>query len=371
MWIFILAFTFLSYPALAQKLLFDEPERLELVKKSSDHIYNMEFELSQVYIDSLSVKIPNHPINHLLKAVSVMYKEMPFSYNSPNFPDFEEHLIKAKNNSDILRDSDDTYVEGVYFGIASSGLLAQYYSDGGQYFKALSEGRSVYYLIKKAMKMVEENDVFHFPVGLYNYFREVYPELHPIYKSFVWIFKRGDRNLGLKQIEYSCEKAIFSRVESHLYYAYILLRYENRPEKAIGYLKVLHYAYPKNPYFRAKLTEGLILTEQYIEAAKHIGPLQVMNDPYYKMAGYIMEGIIFEKDKKQYNHAVNVYSEGLSAFYSETKGTYYRSLAYLGLGRIFMLKKDDEVAKEYLKLTLKFAETASVEEEAKSLLKLL
>ena len=90
-----------------------------------------------------------------------------------------------------------------------------------------------YSFMKKGFDLTEEYREFNFPVGMYNYYREKYPELHPVYKPFMFFFRNGDVSKGLRQLERSVKENVFTKPEAGMFLVHIYLYYENNPAAAL------------------------------------------------------------------------------------------------------------------------------------------
>lgn len=347
---------------------FDNKELSKWVKKGADHIYNASPDSANFYISKLERELPNHPVIPLMRAMKLMWVNIP-TITDEVFKEMQFELNLAIELAEII-DPRLKQPEMVFFAMASHGLLAEHYADQGYTMKALSEANSAYGLMKKGFEIVDNYPEFLLTTGLYNYFREKYPEKHPVYKPLLWFFKSGDMELGIKQLEMASEKSVFSRVEADVYLSYIYLRYEYNPVKAQEHLAKLCEKYPNNFYAKAKYLESLANPRDFRDA-----PLEVIyallthENPYYKLAGYVFLGyyeekVIFNKEK-----AERAYRMGLS--FGETltsHGEYFKGFGYLGLARIQIRNGQNEEAKELLNLALKFAETEQIEMETKRLL---
>lgn len=371
--IFILVLFFTCHQGSAQKpSLFDNPYKMELVNDAGFYIYNNEFSKADSAIAVLEEKLSGHPIIYLLKALNISWKEMPIRTTSKVFPAHYAQLQKVIESSLALQEIDEYDQDGIFFEMSARGLLTEYYAREGTYLKSLGEARKMYGLAKAGFDFVDENKEFLFYTGLYNYFREMYPDRHPIYKPFVWVFKSGNIELGLEQLDQATKEAKLTRIEASLYLSYIYLRYENEPVKALGYLDELVETYPNNNYFKSKLLECLIVKSNYSRAFSLFTELMAEEDPYYKMCGEVYYGLYQEKLLKNISLSEKYYKQGLSTgeHYSD-KGLYFRCLAYIGLGRINEGRGNTNEARTYFEHVLEIDESDALNEEAKRMIKKL
>ncbi len=339
-----------------------------LVKKGADHVYNANPDSAAIYIEKLRERIPDHPVIPTMKAMSLLWYHIPI-ISEEVFLEMQNELYYA---IELVEQQDPKLKnpEMIFFAMAAHGLLAEYFADQGNKMRAISEASRAYALMKKGFDMVDEQPEFLFATGLYNYFREKYPEKHPVYKPFLWFFRTGDIELGLKQLEQACEVSVLTRVEAYVYLSYIYLRYEYRPEKAQKYLSTVCKLYPNNYYAKAKYLESLVHPVDFRNAPlQMIHELQKHQNLYYRLAGNVFRGYYEEKIKLNSNRAESAYRKGLRyGDELEDHGEYFKGLGYLGLGRILLLNSEDEEAEKMLKLAVNYAETYQIRKEAKELL---
>ena len=201
----------------------------------------------------------------------------------------------------------------IFFAMSAHGLLGEYYADKGYIMKAVGEGYNAYTLLKKGFDFVDEYPEFLFATGLYNFFRESYPEKYPVYKPLVMFFHDGNKELGISQLKRATETAILTKVEAFVYLSYIYLRYDYNPSKAQKYLSRLCLLYPNNYYAKAKYLESLANPKDFILAPLDmIHELLIHENPYYKLAGSIFLGYYEEVVNKNLVKAKSLYKEGLS-----------------------------------------------------------
>ena len=355
----------------AQKLaLFDYPKRVSMVEKASYFIYNNEFEKADSAISVVEKILPGHPIVYLMQAMNIAWREMPIRTTSDVFPAHYEALQKVIKAAEKLQDETEDHQEGVFFETSARGLLTEYYAREGNYLRALGEARRMYGLVKTGFDFVDDNREFLFSTGLYNYFREKYPERHPIYKPFMWMFKSGDIEEGLIQLDSATKVGKLIKIEASLYLAYIYLRYENKSYKARNYLENLVSEYPNNSYFKSKLIECMVSQNDYEKAMPFILELRTKTDNYYVLCSEAYCGVYQEKYKKNNILAEQHYKKALEISKQyDNKGLYYKSLCMLGMGKITEERGSKLEAEGYYKEAIAIDDNDQVTNEAKLRLK--
>ncbi len=355
----------ITFQAIGQHGLFDHPQAMELVGKGTESIYKLEVDSAIFYIRELRKFVPNHPVIPSMEAFLIRWENIPI-IEGQIFVRLEGKLREAIAAAENFNPLDPHDEDAVFFELATRGLLAEYYAENNKYFEAITEANKMYSLIKIGFDLVKDNPEFLFTTGLYNYFRIMYPQKHPIFAPIAFFFKKGDKELGLEQMLMSTEKAVISQIEASIYLSYIYLRYEQTPETAFVLLQDLIKRYPSNQYLVSKFLESTYATHQYDEIMLWmVDGLMNTDRLYYKMVGHIFKAVYLEFVKKESKEAYLNYRMGVG-FGSEllNHGEYFKSIAYLGLGRLSQQFGNISTAKSYYNLCLKYAETKDIEKEA-------
>jgi hypothetical protein len=365
-----LVFLLLIFGLTSKAQLFDHPEHMKLVKQTVDLIYNLQPEKAERYIDSVQKKLPIHPVVPLMRAMNVFWKKVPDVSAPEVFETFANYLEESVRLSNKLDGGRQTDPEAIFFEITARGLLAEHLADAGFYMKAISEASKVYGLMKKVSDLTAKNPEFYVHIGVYNYFREKYPERHPVYKPLIWFFKSGDVDLGLFQIKEGCKKATLTKVEGYLYLSYIYMRYEEIPELAQRYMLELRNMYPDNYYVTAKYLESLVGGGNFDKMQpKLIDQLLKVDRPYFQLAGNMYKGLYTEKVLLNKVQARGNYEKciALGDVITE-RPNYYLSEAYLGMSRLEREAKNNKSAIAFAKLAMDVAVTKQVSKEAKKII---
>lgn len=366
-----LFFLFFCSAAYAQQNILDREITVELAHKSLQHLYNLEVEESLRYAEKLKTLLPEHPAYPLLQALSIRWAEAPLDVKTEAYKVLQNHLFEALKASEKILETDNNNSEAKFLALASHGLLAMFYAEEGTYFKAASEAKSAYDYLKDGMDLMKKYPDFYFSTGLYNYYREAYPEKHPVYKPFLWFFKKGDKELGLKQLQKAREMSIFMQAEAGLYLQHIYLRYELNPQAAASVSKDLVAQYPDNLIFRSDYVEALLEAKRYQEAEKALPPLVNSSRPHFKMVGQIFKGVLMEKHYGQIEQARALYRQALEtgASCDSERAKDVKSIAYTGLGRIAQKQGDGKVARDNFKEAMALSQYDNTQAEPKSLMR--
>ncbi len=308
----------------------------------SDSLKNIKSETESQKSENQNNHLPNHE---------------PENNDPPNHED-----KNSKGSSGVTRKGDErnsengtteifsaNEIEGVFFELVSRALLVMNYADNGRSSRAISHFTTIYRDILEGMEMEDEFKEFMFMTGLYNYYREAYPEAYPVYKAPLVFFRRGDKVEGLNTLRRAATETDFIRVEATMFLSNIHMNFENNPDSSLYYASLLHQTYPGNAYFHAKFAEMLLINGDYEQALVHLEELR-QGDSYNRMKAAIYRGIYEEKHKNNPERAKWFYEEGLRlSIPFGNRANYAKAYAYIGLSRYYKNRDDKKKAKEYYK----------------------
>lgn len=366
----LLLFPVLLY-AQSYSLMTDSPA-LAQVKEVTDHIYNSQHTAALQELQYLKRQVPlDHPVFPMLQALNLYWQDAPMHTGSPYFQEFKGYLQETVSFSEayLKRGQDETLVN--FLALSAHSLLTRFHADKGDYMATIGAAKNAYSFMKKGFDLTEEYGEFLFPVGLYNYYREKYPELHPVYSPFMFFFRSGDKEKGLNQLKYAARKNIFTKPESAVFLVHIYLYYENKPAAALENIRKLHQEYPQNWFLRIQLTEVLLANGLYTEAKPHIDSLLQQQKPYYKMSGELFHAVYLEKKERKHREAAKMYQQALkTAEPLSYMANVYRAMAYAGKARIHHLEQESGKAKAAYKKALELSGYEyPVKQEARNYLK--
>ena len=342
-----LCLTFSLLPARGLDLI-NDTTTLDQVRAGINQVYNCDFDSARTTLDYLEKTYPSHPITPFFEGLIYYWKFYPLIPGYPGSTEFEAYMEETWKRSRLLKESGNQ-TEGVFFELMSRAFVVMYYADNGRSSKAISHLGKIYRDIMASFDLQDQFHEFFFITGLYNYYREAYPEAHPVYKPAAMFFRRGDKEKGLEMLRFATENTNFMRVEAALFLSLIYINFENKIDSAVYFASQLHREYPGNGYFIAKHAEMLLVDQQYETARDLI--IHLMNlDGYNKMKGTVFMGIYEEKKKNNMEQSRKYYEAGLKqAEAFDERANYIKAYAYAGLNRYYLHKGDDKQARAYKK----------------------
>ena len=347
-----LTFLFFLIPAGLNAQILQDSASLHLVKKGIDYIYNYQFtNAEQIYVQ-LNKTYPDHPVMYLFKGMLTYWENYPLLPTSSAYNSFENDLRKCIELTEGNKTS-DSKAELLLTDLSARGLLLLFYSDNDMTWEVIPLATSTYQYIRKSFNYTSVYNDFRFFTGLYNYYREAYPEAYPVYKMLAFLFPRGDRYKGLADLQSVARSSILFKAEASSFLSSIYLSFEDDFKKAFDYSLSLHELYPGNVEYLAMYIKNLLLIKRYDEAEEHIKALPEKhsgNDSYFQAQVKIFNGILQEKKYHNNKLAEQYYKKGIDELLAFGYfGNEFSAYAYFGLSRINALKGDETYTKIYRK----------------------
>jgi hypothetical protein len=298
----------------------------------------------------LNIKYPGHSAIRLLHGMIIYWENFPMlsksSYEKVYLDDMENAIRLSEKKA-----SPENEAEFLLINLCARGMLLQYYSDIDNTLETFPLAKSTYPHIRKAFRYTSVYYDFNFFTGLYNYYREAYPEAYPIYKSFAFIFPRGNKAEGIREMQIASNYSLLLKAESYSFLAWVSSSFEHDFQQATNYSKKLLELYPDNTEYLSEYIRNLLLTKQYEESENILNSrIKGINNPFFLGVFEIFYGILQEKEYHNNKLAQLLYEKGIkdiSPFYSY--GNEYAAYAYYGLSRISEINGDKKSRKTYRK----------------------
>jgi len=353
--VFCISFAFyLSISEINAQILKD-PSSISVIKKTVDLIYDFQFKNAKAACDELSVSFPGHPVVYILKGMIKYWANYPILPSSPVRFEYENDLQTCIRLCEKNHEKTEE-PEYLLINLCARGLLLLFYSDNDLNTDVFPLATSTYPYIRDSFKVTSHFSDFYFFTGLYNYYREAYPEAHPVYKALAFLFPKGDMVKGLQELHMAGQNSIFLKAESYSFLSWICTNYENDIHKAASFSKTLHELYPENIQYKAVYIKNLLLLKHYDEAEIHMRSSRPeKGNSYYSAQLAIFNGILQEKKYHNGDLAKQYYEKGIkdiSVFC--VYGNEYSAYAYFGLSRI--TEGGDKKKNTYRKMALELAD---------------
>jgi len=326
---------------------------MDLLKRGVDNIYSFRFGEARDVSKILSSIYPEHPVLNLYYGMLTYWENYPLIPSSRASVSYENYMTTCIKQCEEAQNPGD-YPEYLLANLGARGMLLMYYADNNLTEKVNPLVISTYRHIRECFDFMSVYPDFYFFTGLYKYYREAYPEAHPIYKMLAFLFPRGDKARGIAEMQIASVKSIMLKAEAYSFISYIFLSFENNYQRSLPYTRGLHELYPANQAYLAGYLKNLLLVKEYNETENIIRSLSNgISNPYFMAQLEVFKGIIEEKKYHNYDQARKHYNKGISelsdfGYY----GNEYSSFAYFGLSRLSGLRSDKQNRKTYRRMAL-------------------
>lgn len=344
--------------ATAQVRLLPSHPLLSEIEPAVRLIYNYRFDTALVLISHIEQEIPDHPVVPLLKALWQYHNNFPLITGTAETDQYIALCSEAVNRCQVYLDRNPDDLEGVSFDMLARAMINLVYVDNGETMKVALGASALYRQVAKGFHLMDQFSEFYFTTGLYNYYREAYPEAHPVYKPVASLFPKGSKKTGLEQLKYAASHCIFLRAEALFYLSLIYLNYEDQPQLAAMLTSRLRALYPDNTYYLGVHIESLFINGHFEEADSLIAKLSQAGrkNNFHRMKYLIFRGIYEDRvlhrpeSAKKYLEA-GIRLTGQFNRYDES----VRTMAYFALSRVYRQTGEQSMAQKYYRLGKQYA----------------
>jgi len=327
-------------------------------KECMGHIYNYQFSEAEEICNQIGAAFPDSPVPPLISGMIIYWKNFPLLPSSPERDSYESELKLSISISEKNSPKPDDEAEYLLADLCARGLLLVFYSDNDLSSEVIPMAAGTYHLLRESFDYISVYPDFRFFTGLYNYYREKYPAMHPVYKAFALLFPPGDANKGLAELQKASNEGIVLDAEAGSILSWIYSGYEYDYEKSLTYSRLLYEKYPGNSSYLANYIKFLLFVKQYDEAEKLIlSTGSRMNNAFFRAQVIVFNGILKEKKYRDMSAASEYYREGLNALVPFSDfGNEYSAYACYGLSRVFAADKTGDLKRKFRKEANRLAE---------------
>jgi hypothetical protein len=354
--VLIILISFFLTNSLIQAQILQNKVAQEMIRNCVDYTYNFQFENANQVIKKLDNLYPGHPVVYLLRGMVSFWENYPLTAFSKARTSYEQDMRNCIELCDKPHDKNNE-TEYLLANLCARGMLLLFFADNNLTDKVFPLATTTYRYIRKSFEYTSECSDFYFFTGLYNYYREAYPDAHPIYKALAFLFPKGDREKGLLEIKNASDFSLVLKAESSSFLSDIYINFENNYKMGYIISMQLHERYPHNVQYTAVYIKDLLLLKKYDEAEQLINTIgNSTGYGYFDSQLKIFKGIILEKKYHDFKQARQYYNKGaeeISLF--DDYGNEFAAYAYFGLSRVTDDQKDTQLKKSYRKKALELA----------------
>ncbi|MGB9852767.1 MAG: tetratricopeptide repeat protein [Candidatus Kapaibacteriota bacterium] len=285
-----------------------------LVRLGADYIYNLEFESAEKCFQQVIERYPDLPAGYFLRAMVDWWKIVAFR-NSRDFDkSFLEKIERTIEVCDKILDTNEYELSALFFKGGAIGYRGRYNVLRENWFRAANDGYSGFKILMKCLEIAPNNYDIMLGTGVYNYFAEVLPQENPALKPLMLFLPKGDKRLGILQLNASAKYARYASIEAKLVLLQIYYDFEKDFYSAYNIAKELVEKYPNNPVFQryyGRTLVSLYYLDEWEQHWKKILQWCNQNKPGFdfqtaREALYYIGSALFELER---------YEEALDFFY--------------------------------------------------------
>ncbi len=335
---------------------------VNLIKEGINNVYNFQFSKADRVSEELRKQYPGQPVVFLFDGMKDYWRDYPLITTSSARASFEANMRKCIELCDKNKNKSDE-AEILLLNLCARGLLLLYYTDNYLNFDVFPLATSTYQFIRRSFDFTTYYSDFYFFTGVYNYYREAYPEAYPVYKPLALLFPKGTKARGLQDLAVASNNSIFLKAEAFSFLSSIFLTFENNFQQATYYSKSLHNLYPDNPEYLGAYIKNLLLIKQYDEAEMEmLSSNSNQTNSFFRAQMSVFNGILQEKKYHDIKKAQQFYSQGVNQIsLFGNYGNEYAAYAYFGLSRISDINGDKYYKKMYRKLAMQLADFKEID----------
>lgn len=332
-----------------------------------NNMYNFNFYEAEKDFKWLTVKYPNHPIGHFLLGLNEWWKIVPDLKVTRYDETCHEYMDLAIKKAEDLYDEDSRDKEAAFFLAAAYAFKGRLYSEREKWVKAAWAGKQAMKYLDRSRGEVQINPELIFGDGLYNYYSKWIHETYPSLKPLLTFFKKGDKKLGIKQLENVANNAFYTRMEAR-YFLVQIYSMEGQHTKALIMARTMHSLYPNNAFFHRFAARESFVLSQFDEAERYANELlaRVQAQSYGygptdgRYASYIL-GFINEKYRLNKIQARLYYQDTIRySLLNKSEDSGYALAAHLALGSLDEERQDWVSARQHYERVVQESEKNSV-----------
>ncbi len=241
------------------------------VRASIDELYNRDLDSAMDRMSDWKEAYPDHPVWLLWLALDAWWPILIDLENSSYDDTFLNDAEKVVDSCNDILKLDPNHMDALIARSVMNGQIARFYSNRHRWYRSFLHGRRALRDFFRLESEHPEMPDMQFGLGMYRYFTAFLVEEYTIARSLRWMLPSGDRVEGLERLAIAADSSIFVEPEATYFLGHIYLNFENKPDRALGYLRDLYNRYPDNSYYRRLYIRSLYQLNLSEDALAAIG----------------------------------------------------------------------------------------------------
>jgi hypothetical protein len=267
---------------------YSDPAADNLIRQAVESSYSLQLDQARAAARDLQTRFPDHPAGYTILAETYWWE----AQTDPHNKRIEDAYYRAqdvaveKAEAALKAEKYPKFEVLAYLGSAWGSYARFQVTQKGAYFSALRAGLRAHKYAEQVYELDKNYYDIYVGLGAFNFFTGSLPA---VIKPFAFIIgARGDRDLGLQQLQTAMEKARYSRTEARIVY-YTAMLEDKQYGAALPVLDKLRADYPDNYVFYVWATELFREQKKNLEGADYFERLyekQIKRSPL--MAKYAL-----------------------------------------------------------------------------------
>jgi hypothetical protein len=252
------------------------------VGNAVNQMYNFKFADAERQYRWFQVKAPNHPMPYFLLGLNEWWKIVPNTDNSMFDAKCMALMDSCIDHAEDMfdRSKGEAKVEAAFFMSAAYAFKSRLYSERKKWTKAAWAGKNALKYLEFSKGKTNLSPELLFGDGLYNYYAQWIPKEYPSLKPILWFFSKGNKSLGITQLEKTANAAFYTRIEAR-YFLLQIYAMEGMEDKCFEQAKYMHQIYPDNPYFhRYYARQAFVTGHSQVAEKEALSILEKINNIY-------------------------------------------------------------------------------------------
>ena len=325
-------------------------------------VYNLQFSEGESEFRELIRLHPSHPTGYFFLAM-VDWWRIVIDLNNESLDNrFVRKLNRVINLCDSILERNPNDVAALFFKGGALGFRGRLRANREQWLDAANDGRDALPIVQQAYKIAPENYDILLGMGVYNYYAAVIPEQYPIVKPLMVFFPKGDKKLGIQQLETASVNAKYAAIETSYFLLQLYYSYEEKYSQALAIASRLSARFPNNALFLRYVGRCHVNLGQWNEACSEFSQIyerceadscrrpaygkNTLREAAYYMGVCAMNRAAYEDAPKYFSRC-----EELSRALDGKEDSGFRVLAALKLGMAYdVIAERDKAIQQYKKI---------------------
>ncbi len=381
--------SFLFYPTHAQLFAFlnsKEAPKAELLltdrgiqiatTAAVNNMYNFNFYEAEKEFKWLKVKYPEHPLGDFMLGLNEWWKIVPDTKQTRFDEQCHFYMDGAIEKAEEMLDKNKKNKEAAFFMCAAYAVKGRLYAEREKWVKSAWAGKQSIKYLDNSRGEENINPELLFGDGVYNYYSKWIHENYKSMKPLLTFFRKGDKNLGIRQLENVANNAFYSRMEAR-YFLIQIYAMENQSSKSLQMSRQMHALYPNNSFFHRYVARNAFslgrLDEAEVYAKELLTNLENKKYGYGANDGRYGAYILAYVNERYYRNILQAkfhYQQCINySLENDTKESGYYVAANKALAKIALSEKDYKGVVEYYGEVMKNTDKKSTDyQEAKKAL---